>query len=359
MSAVTALWVGALLLGFNGVFVAAEFAVVAARRSQIEPLAAAGRRGARTTMWAMEHLSMVLAGAQLGITVCSLGLGAVAEPALAGLLEEVFAAVGLPAAAAHPVAFALALGVVVFAHVVAGELVPKNLALAGPERAAVVLVPPLVALARASSPLVWVLNLAARGLLRPVGVRAGAEVASGYTAQQLHPILEQSFREGLLDDEHRVLTGAIDLSGTCAADVMVPRAALLTLAAGSTPADVEAAVARSGFSRFPVLAPAPGGGPGGGAGERALAGYVHVKDLLYADDGQYLQPVPVERVRVLPAVAAGEGITEVLAAMRHTGTHLARVLDAAGRTLGVVFFEDVLEVLVGEVRDGTRRAQPG
>ena len=136
MSPGPAIAVGLALLAANAFFVGAEFAVVSARRSAIEPLAAAGSARARTVLWAMEHVSLMLACAQLGITVASVSLGVVAEPALAHLLEGPLDAVGLPAAAVHPVAVAIALAVVVFLHVVLGEMVPKNLAVAGPDRAA-------------------------------------------------------------------------------------------------------------------------------------------------------------------------------------------------------------------------------
>src|SRR5687768_2882790 len=143
MTTGSALVLGVLLLIGNAFFVGAEFALIAARRSQIEPRAEEGSRMARTTLRAMEHVSLVMAGAQLGITVCSLGLGAVAEPAVAHLLEPILEAIRVPDQLLHPIAFAIALSIVVYAHVVLGEMVPKNLAIAGPERAALVLGPPM------------------------------------------------------------------------------------------------------------------------------------------------------------------------------------------------------------------------
>ncbi|BDZ42941.1 hypothetical protein GCM10025865_22400 [Paraoerskovia sediminicola] len=135
MSSTVALIIGVLLLAGNAFFVGAEFAVISARRSSIEPLAAEGRRGARTALWAMERASLMLACCQLGITVCSTGLGVVAEPALAHLIEVPLEAVGIPSSWVHPIAFALALAVVVYLHVVLGEMVPKNMAVSGPEKA--------------------------------------------------------------------------------------------------------------------------------------------------------------------------------------------------------------------------------
>jgi CBS domain containing-hemolysin-like protein len=349
---------GALLLALgllllNAFFVGAEFAVISARRSQVEPLAAQGRRSARTTLWALEHLSLMLACAQLGITVASLGLGAVAEPAVAHLLEAPFAAVGLPEGLVHPVAFVLALAVVVYLHVVVGEMVPKNLAIAGPERAALVLAPALVAVARVVRPLVVALDGVTRLLLRLLRVEPKEELASAFTAEEVHSIVTESRREGLLDEEeHGLLTGVLELSARPAEDVLVPVDRLVTVPAGATPEEVERIVARTGFSRLPVLAPATGDGTSRPA---EITGYLHVKDLLYADDAAYVAPVPPRRVRALVTVPLHEDVEEALVAMQRAGSHVARVVDPDGVTVGALFLEDVLEELVGEVRDATQR----
>lgn len=343
MSDGTALLLGLALLLGNAFFVGAEFAVMSARRSQIEPRAEAGSRAARTTLWAMEHVSLMLACAQLGITVSSLGLGAVAEPALAHLLEPAFERFGVPESLVHPAAFALALGVVVYLHVVIGEMVPKNIAIAGPERAALVLAPPLVLVARLTSPVIRVLNGIANRALRLAGVEPKDEVTSAFTAEEVHSIVTESRREGLLEDRHGLLTGAIEFSDRVAGDVMVPLDDVVTLPAGSTPADVERMVGRTGFSRFPVRA----------NGE--LVGYLHLKDVLYAEDGAHDEPVPDKRVRALVSVRCDDEVEDALATMQRSGAHLARVLDDEGRVVGVLFLEDVLEELVGEIRDVTRR----
>ncbi len=344
MSTGFALSLGLLLLVGNAFFVGAEFAVMAARRSQIEPLAADGSRRARTTLTAMESISSMLATAQLGVTVCSLGLGAVAEPAIAHLLEDVFERLHVPEQLVHPVSFAIALTLVVYLHVVVGEMVPKNLALAGPDRAALLLAPGLVWLSRAISPGIRLLNGLANGLLRLVGVTPKDEVTSAFTAEEVHSIVTESRREGLLVDGQELVRGALEFSERDAGDVAVPVADLVCVGDGATPADVERLVSRTGFSRFPVLDI---------AGD--LAGYLHLKDVLYADDERYDEPVPAKRVRSLVTVGAADEVEDVLAAMQRSGAHLARVVGADGQPSGVVFLEDVLEELVGEVRDATRR----
>ena len=363
MSPGVALLVALVLLLGNSFFVGAEFAVISARRSQIEPLADAGSRSARTTLWAMEHVSLMLAASQLGITICSLGLGAVAEPAIAHLIEGPFAAVRMPESVVHPVAFTLALGLVIYCHVVVGEMVPKNLALAGPERAALLLAPPLVGISRALAPGIRLLTAVTNGLLRLLHVEPKEELASAFTAEEVHSIVTESRREGLLDDEHNLLTGALELGERRAGDVMVPFDRLVTVPLGSTPADVEAVVARTGFSRFPVItereiASTDGVTDGEGrvvGGRRPdVVGYLHLKDLLYADDVRHELPVPDRRIRNLVSVGLRDELEEVLTAMRRAGAHLAEVVGEDGEEAGVVFLEDVLEELVGEVRDATR-----
>jgi len=342
MNGTVALAVAVALLGANAFFVGAEFAIISARRSSIEPRAEAGDRRARTVLWAMEHVSLMLACAQLGITVCSTSLGVVAEPAIAHLIEDPLEAVGVPASWTHPIAFVVALLVVVYLHVVLGEMVPKNLAVAGPDRAVLWFGPPLVLVARVVRPVIVALNWLANHALRAFGVEPKDEVSSAFTAEEVQSIVERSQAEGLLDDEQGLLTGAIEFSGRTAREVMVAASALVTADAGTTPADLEHLVTRTGFSRFPVR------------DDDGLVGYLHLKDVLYADAEDRDVAVPRWRVRALAVVGPDDEVEEALAAMQRTGAHLARV-DDDGVAVGVVFLEDILEELVGEVRDAMQR----
>ncbi|WP_022918214.1 hemolysin family protein [Ruania albidiflava] len=346
MSSGMALLVAALLLLGNAFFVGAEFAIMSVRRAQVEPLAEEGSRSAKTVLWALEHVSLMLACAQLGVTICSVGLGAVAEPAIAHLLQVPLGALGLPAAASHAVALVIALAIVVYLHVVLGEMVPKNLAVAAPGSAAMWFGPPLVWVSRAVSPVIRFLNWVANLLLRLVGIEPKDEVTSTFTAEEVAAIVERSRAEGLLQDELGLLTGAIEFSTSDAGSVMVSGTALTTLPIGCTPADVEHAVARTGFSRFPVMEGV------------TIVGYLHVKDVLYAEtDEQRQAPVPPWRVRPLAVARVDDEIETVLGAMQRTGAHVAGVKGPAGESLGVVFLEDILEELVGEVRDSMQRSR--
>jgi magnesium and cobalt exporter, CNNM family len=344
----------AFLLG-NAFFVGAEFAVISARRSQIEPLADAGSRAARTAMRAMENISLMLACAQLGVTVCSLALGAVAEPAIAHLIEGPLHSAHVPDRAVEIFGFAVGLALVTYLHVVIGEMVPKNLALAGPDRAALILAPPLVAIARAIRPVIVALNALANCVLWVLRVEPKDELESAYTADEVSSIVAESAREGTLVDEHGLLTGALEFSERRAGDVMVPLGRLEVVPAGSTPAEVERLVTRTGFSRFPVVR--EDGGRDEDDEDGGLLGYLHLKDLLYADDERHEQPIPEKRIRALVSVGFEDEVEEALATMQRAGTHLARVVAQSGHTVGVLFLEDVLEELVGEVRDATRRDQ--
>lgn len=325
----------ALLLG-NAFFVGAEFAVISARRASIE-VKAESSRAARTVLWAMENISLMLAAAQLGITVCSVGLGVVAEPAIAHAIAPATARLGLPEGAAHGVAVGIALLMISGIHVIVGEMVPKNAAVSSPDRAALALGPPLVAFARITKPVIVSLNWIANGVVRALGVQPRDEVTSAFTADEVHSIVERSSAEGTLDDAHGLLTGAIEFSDHTAGDVMVPMARVSTVPAGSTVEEVEAVAAKTGYSRLLV---SDGG---------RLMGYLHIKDLLYARPSERQVPVHGWRVRALPTVSSEDEVESVLARMRQSGAHVASV-ELNGVVEGVVFFEDIIEDLVGEVR---------
>lgn len=316
------------------------------RRAQLEPLVEQGVRGARTTLYAVEHVSLMLAAAQLGITVCSTGLGAVAEPALAGLVEAPLVRLGLPAQTSHVVGFLAALAIVIYLHVVLGEMVPKNLAVARPERAALWFAPPLVWIARATRPIIGALNGIANAFLRLFGVEPKSEVSATFTAEEVASIVARSQAEGILEDEVGLLAGALEFSGSHARDVMVPVDDVISLPSGVNVGEVEEAVTRTGFSRFPVH-----------DASRTIVGYLHVKDTLYAATAaEREEPVPPWRIRPLTTATVGDDIEDVLGWMQQTGAHLAVVSGEDGEEpVGVLFLEDILEELVGEVRDSMQR----
>ncbi|NGO66975.1 hemolysin family protein [Streptomyces boncukensis] len=338
MSVLQLLFAALLVLG-NGFFVGAEFALVSVRRSQIEPLAAAGSARARQVLRGLESLPQMMAAAQFGITVCSLTLGAVAEPTLAHLLEPLFHAARLPAAAIHPAGYACALAVVVFFHLVVGEMVPKNLAMAAPERTALWLSPALVAFARLTRPVTAGLGSCAKLILRAFRVEPKDEVETVFTSEQLNQLVADSRQAGLLGHaEHERLADALELGSRPVTDVLLRRADLVTVDAGVTPHRVEELTVRTGYSRFPVL-----------ADDGGFLGYLHVKDVLDLEDHQ--RAVPQRLWRPMITLRAELPLDDALGALRAAACHLAAVADSAGRALGLVALEDVLEKLVGEVHD--------
>lgn len=341
-SDIAALVAAVLLLAGNAFFVGAEFSLISARRDRLETMAQAGVAGASTVLRAGADLSRMLAASQLGITICSLLLGRLGEPAVAHLLERPFALAGLPAAVLEPLAFAISLAVVVAGHMLIGEMVPKNVAIAGPERTAIWLVPPFLVFTTVMRPVIAFFNVTANGVLRLMRVQPRDELESAFTTGELADLITESGREGLLDaDESRRLRSTLSSVGRTVADVLVPVAQLVTLPARPVVEDVARAVAETGFSRFPVC------GPGG-----RLTGYLHVKDVLdLADDPS--APVPHRRVRGLPQVRVGDRLDEALAVLRRAGAHLGRAVDDAGNTVGVVTLEDLIEHYVGTVQDGT------
>jgi len=342
---VTAVLVTIVLLAVNAFFVGAEFAAMSARRSQLEPLAEQGNKGARTALDAMRHTGILLATCQLGITVCSVLLGAVSEAALHHALVPLTERLGLSEVVADVVALVIALAIVVFLHVVYGEMIPKNISIARPERAAVLLVPPLVMASKVVAPVIHAMDWLSKALIRLFGVEPKDELASAFTAEEVAHILDESRDEGLVEHDHYERLGAaLEFSDKDAADVGVPLAGLVTVSGAATPLDIERLVAKHGFSRYPVI-----------DDDGDLGGYLHLKDVLYADEVERLEPVPAKRVRRMANVRRDDEVESVLQTMQLTGSHLARVVADDGTVVGVVFLEDVIEELVGEVSDSSQR----
>ncbi|MBV8995540.1 MAG: HlyC/CorC family transporter [Pseudonocardiales bacterium] len=350
-----ALLVALFLLAANAFFVGAEFALISARRERLESMAARGVAGARTVIRAGEKLPLMLAAAQLGITISSLGLGSLGEPAVAHQLERLTGPLGVPDALLHTIAFVVALGIVTVAHILLGEMVPKNIAIAGPERTALWMVPPLVAFMRVTRPVIALFSQTARLVLRTFGVRVRDELASAYSPDELANLIADSSREGLLDSqEHRRLTQTLSTRERTVADVLVPMSSLTTVAAKPTLGDIERAVAQTGFSRFPLCRQELGRQESGTDGQ--LVGYLHVKDVLELLGSPPDTPVPRSSVRPLPEVPSTAKFGEALTLLRRSGSHLARVVNADGHTEGVVALEDLVEEYVGDVRDATHVA---
>ncbi|MCY3632397.1 MAG: hemolysin family protein [bacterium] len=343
--------VAVLLLVANAGFVAVEFALIAARRSRLEPLAEAGNRRARMTLAAMSDLNRQLAGAQLGITMASLGLGFMAEPAVARLIERaVESFVHLPSGALHTISFAVSLALVVYLHMVLGEMVPKNIALAGAERTAMWLAPINRLYAIVFGPLIGLLNSISRGLVRLGGVEPVDELPTARTPQEFAVLVEHSAAEGFLDEFDRsLLSSALELAARPVRTVMVPRDRIVAVEREATLAEVLGVMNASGHSRVLVQ---------GGSIDQVV-GFVHAKDLLDLTGVRASQPLGDELIRVVPVIEEETSLEGALALMQGSRRHLAVVRQGSHqRTVGLVTLEDVLEVLVGDLFDETDPAGP-
>jgi len=341
-----------LLLGANAFFVASEFALISARRDRLEALAEQGKKSAVTVIRAGENLSLMLAGAQLGITVCSILLGRVAEPAVAHLLEIPFGILGIPDALLHTVSFLVALSIVVTLHVLLGEMVPKNIAIAGPESTAMLLIPIYLVFIRAARPFIAFYNWCANVTLRTFGVQPKDELDVTVSTVELSEMIAESLSEGLLDpEEHSRLTRALQIRNRVVNDVAIPLQQIRAVpvareGAGPTVGVLEEALTETGYSRFPV---ADSGGE--------FIGYLHIKDVLPLVDDPHDQTTVVDSsmVRPLPRVPASLPLPDALSRLRRSNSHLALVTGADGKVAAVVALEDLVEDLVGTVRDGTHR----
>lgn len=338
MNEITSLLIALLMLLGNGFFVGAEFSLIAARRSKIEPIALSNSWAAKLTLAAMEQVSLMLAGAQLGVTVCSLVLGYVSEPVIAHLIEPLFESLAMPSAFIHPVAFLIAISITVYLHVVIGEMVPKNLALSSPTKTALWLTPPLFFFVRLTRPIVVGLNYAANLILRMFGVVPKREVASSFSRDEVAGFVRESHASGLLsEDEEMLLTGVLMIDIHSTIDAMMPLDKVLSISSQATPQQIEALSTVSGYSRFPIRGKST-----------TYMGYVHLKDVVGLPEADYRKPIDATKIRSLNKVTATDSVKDSLKTMQKSGSHMAKVLDSRGVTIGLVSIEDLVEDVIGQ-----------
>ena len=340
-----------VLIGGNAFFVGAEFSLISARRDRLETLAEQGRSRAAVVIRAGERLPLMLAGFQLGVTVCSILLGRIGEPAIAGLLVEPFALLGIADPLRHTAAFVIAMAVVVTVHVLFGEMVPKNITLAGPEAAAMALIPPYLVFLAAARPFIVFYNWCAHLIVRALRVQPKDELELTVSSVELSEMIAESVSAGLLDPaEYTRLTRALQIRTRTVADVAVPAAAIRSVpaagpGAGPTSGAVRAALAETGYSRYPVT-----------DGHGGFTGYLHIKDVLAlaAPDRDAPDDTAVDAaaVRPLPRVPATLSVADALARLRRDNSHLALVTDAGGRVSALVTLDYLVQDVVGTARDG-------
>ncbi|WP_394934964.1 hemolysin family protein [uncultured Ilumatobacter sp.] len=338
-----ALGLAAVLLTLNGFFVAAEFALLAARRSRIEQLAADGDKRAVSALAGIRELTLMLAGAQLGITMCSLGLGAVAEPAIAHIVEAVLGElISLSETALHVIGFTLGLSLVVFLHMVVGEMAPKSWAISDPERSSLLLARPFRAFVRVFQPIIWFLNSVANVVVRLVGVEPQDERAMAHSPTDLILLLNESAGHGdIKAEDHQLLTRSLELSGLTAADAMTVRRDIVSMPAEATAAEVAAEAHRTGRTRIVIH-------------EKDLdhcLGFIHAKDLLRLENGVWATTSARSMIRPLMVTPEHHRLEDLLVEMRSERKHISVAVDEHGVVVGLVTLEDVFEELIGDFDD--------
>ena len=337
----TAILITILLILLNGIFVAVEFAVVTSKRSKMQALAEAGDRPARLALDLMTNLPLSISGAQLGITVTSLGLGLVAEPAFAKVIEHfITEPLGMPKTLSHAIAFGFALFIVVFMHMVIGEMVPKNLALTNPESVLCKVARPHRSFVIIFRPVIWFLNKVSSLLLKPFGIDQVDELGNAYTAKELHKLIGEVRSGGDLGQGvHDILAGALLFQDQHIQSAMIPWDSVISVKEDDTIENITLIAIESGHSRLPVC-----------FGE-TVRGFLHVKDLLHREKEIKKPGLTAEITREILIVSPDSTLDDLLREMRETQIHFALVGESDSQYVGVITLEDVLEAIVGEIVD--------
>ncbi|HXG70013.1 MAG TPA: hemolysin family protein [Gemmatimonadaceae bacterium] len=329
------------LVLLNAFFVAAEFSLVAARRSRIDELAAQGAKGARSVQAALKHLDRYIAGTQLGITLASLGLGWIGEPALATLFDALFRKLGMavPATAHHAAAIPVAFFLITLLHIVLGELAPKSVALMIPETTARTIARPLMLFSRLMSPFIWFFNGIANALLRLFGVNPASEI-DGLSPDELRLLVIQAHARGTLDDTDRaMLAGVLDFHEKKARDVMRPRTEIVALDIEATEQEIWQVLRNEQYSRYPVYRESLDD----------VIGVFLAKDLwFFAGERKFTLADFVRQPLYVPDSRQAE---RVLDDLRKTRAQMAVVLDEYGGTAGILTMEDLVEEVIGDIAD--------
>jgi CBS domain containing-hemolysin-like protein len=334
------------LVALNGLFVAAEFGLVKIRSTQVDGLVREGRRSSGLLKKATDKLDAYLSVCQLGITISSLGLGALGEPAIASLLEPVLAAAGFSEALIHTIAFAVGFGIITFLHVVFGELAPKSVAIARAEGTSLFVAPFMRFFYFLFYPGVVVFNGVANAVVRLFGVPPASESEEEHSEEELRLIISRSTDQGVLNTgEQHMLEGVFELEDTPAREVMVPRPDVVSLPAGMPLRELFSVIASGEHTRYPVHEE--------GSPDR-IVGAVHAKDVMRAveDGGGLRAEVRAEEVmREVLTVPENRRVDDVLQDLKGHRLHMAIVIDEWGSFEGIITVEDIVEEIVGEIRD--------
>ncbi|HPM83424.1 MAG TPA: hemolysin family protein [Candidatus Anammoximicrobium sp.] len=340
-------WLGLLTIplfvAINGFFVAAEFALVAVRKTRVEEMVHHGQAGAKAVEIGVDNLDRTIAATQLGITLASIALGWIGEPAVAKLLEPVFAVIPHTwrGVTSHSVAFGLGFLLITFLHVVFGELIPKTVALQIPDRAALWVATPLVMFARAARPLIFLMNGTGNAILRWIGFEPASGREMLHSVEELALLIEDTEEAGILSEtQAEVVQKVFRLSTKRVRDCMVPRDKMASLELSTPPEKVLEATRAGAHTRMPIYEK---------DGDN-IVGIVNTKDLFYLFS---LRGIVVLEDAMYPALFlnADDEVAEGLKCFRSNHRHMAVVRDAEGHVLGLITLEDIIEEIVGEIED--------
>lgn len=336
------------LVLLNGFFVAAEFAMVKVRSTRIDTLLQEGNTRAKYAKRLVDNLDAYLSACQLGITLASLGLGWIGEPAIARLIEPVLADFGLSGAIIHTIAFAIAFSIITALHIILGELAPKSLAIQKADSVAIWTSVPLIAFYKLMFPIIWVLNSIANRILRAVGIEVASEHEAAHTEEEIRILMEESHQQGYINQtELTYVDNIFDFAERHVNEVMIPRTDMVCLYAEDAFAvNLDKALDEQ-LTRYPVCDP----------DKDNIIGFVHIKDLLAAlAKGE--TPALREITRNIMAIPETMPISSLLKLMQKNQAQIALVIDEYGGTAGLVTVEDILEEIVGEIQDEFDEERP-
>jgi len=337
-----------VLVIMNGFFVAAEFAMVKVRGARIDSLASGGHRRARFASRLTNNLDGYLSACQLGITLASLGLGWIGEPAVAGLLESGFSQLGFHSAVlAHTIAIAIAFSFITVLHIVLGELAPKTIAIRKSESVTLLAAAPLVLFHTVMYPFIWALNGMANRLLRLAGVEPASEQDSAHTEEEIRILVKESHKNGLIDNTELTLVDNIfEFAETHAREIMIPRTDMVCLYVNLSYEDNKAIALKEMHTRYPVC----------DGDKDNIIGFVHIKDILKVSS-QNLKDIRAI-TRPMTTVPESMQISTLLKLMQKRRTQIAILIDEYGGTSGLVTLEDIMEEIVGEIQDEFDEERP-
>lgn len=334
-----------LLVLLNGFFVSAEFAIVKIRSGRIDALVEEGRKSAVTAKHLLNHLEGYLSACQLGITLCSLGLGFLGEPVVARMLAPLFAWAGMGESAVHVTSLILAFVCIAMLHVVLGELAPKTIAVCKAESVTLLLAPPMKVFYRIMYPAVWVLNGMSSGLLRLFGITPVSGLESLHTEEEIRVMMKESSESGLIDStEMSLVDNIFEFADTTAREVMIPRTEMICLYTQNT-MDENLEIALEGKrTRYPVC----------NQDKDHIIGFIHIKDLIRSESDDY-------HLLIRPIIAVPESmpISNLMKQMQRSKCQIAILIDEYGGTSGLVTLEDIIEEIIGEIQDEFDEERPG